>query len=366
MTPYKGLRGVLPDSEIRELFACGAIAYTTADNVGSSSLDTSLAGEAYRISAIPLPGKDQSIRSLLSRVRSSPHDLRNPIEPNSSYLMLLNERLALPDGVYGYASPKSTTGRVDVHVRLLADGVQAYDKIPEGYRGELWLEVKPMSFPCQLHRNLSLNQLRFFTEDTRITSAAGLLEMQSEVGPFVFEPDGTAITLDGTIGLNGVLPLTICMDSGCIGYESIMTGAVLDLGAKRETIDPADFFVPMRISNGILYLKKDHFYILSSNERVRVPVEYSCEMLPADHRVGEMRVHFAGYIDDGWGGASGDQLTLEVRPHEDIYLQPGQPIAMIIFEKMAKRADKSYMEKISNYKAQSGPQLAKYFRRSPG
>lgn len=363
MTPYKGLRGVLPDSEIRELVAHGAIAYTNPNNVGSSSLDTSLAGEAYRIPAIPLPAKDQTIRSLLSKVRSSPHDLRNPIEPGSSYLMLLSETLKLPQGVYGYASPKSTTGRLDIHVRLLVDGVQEYDKIPDGYEGELWLEVKPMSFPCQLHRNLSLNQLRFFTEDTRINTSAGLLEMQKEAGPFIFQPDGTPITLTELSGPKGILPLTICLDSPCIGYESIKRDAVLDLGAPKGTVDPADFFVPMRLSNGFLHLKKDHFYILSSNERVRVPVDYSCEMLPTDHRVGEMRVHFAGYIDDGWGGDTGDQLTLEVRPHEDIYLQPGQIIAMIVFEKMAKRADKPYTVKTSNYVAQSGPQLAKYFRK---
>jgi len=355
-TDYSTLKGVLPDSIIKDLIADGCIMHANGNYVGSSSLDTSLAGEGFRISGSARPVEGQTVRSLIKKLRPSTFSIHDALEPGGVYLLRLNEKMALPPAVYGYANPKSTTGRDDLHVRLLVDGVGSYDTIPHGYKGELWLEVKPMSFFCQASCGLALNQLRFFTADTRIKSPQELLAMHEKEGPVVFRRDGSAMTFNEHSSPDGSVMLTIYMEPGSIGYEAKGTHEVLDLSA-RGGLDPKKFFFPKDMTDGLLFLQKDRFYILSTDERVRVPVDYACEMRPIDDRFGEIRVHYAGYIDDGWEGP----ITLEVRTKEDTYLQVGQPIARIVYERMAKRADKPYTVKESRYSNQTGPKLARHF-----
>ena len=55
--------------------------------------------------------------------------------------MRLNELLDLPRDVYGITNNKSSSGRINLQTRLIVNGVPAFDYVPRGYRGELWLEV---------------------------------------------------------------------------------------------------------------------------------------------------------------------------------------------------------------------------------
>ena len=58
------------------------------------------------------------------------------------YLAEIEEVLELPPGVWGRTNPKSSTGRLDVFVRVLTEHGYAFDTIPEGYRGRLFLELR--------------------------------------------------------------------------------------------------------------------------------------------------------------------------------------------------------------------------------
>ena len=116
----------------------------------------------------------------------------------------------------------------------------------------------------------------------------------------------------------------------------------------------------------MLFLRRGSFYIFYTNEFVRVPPGYACEMAPVDIRNGEYRSHYAGYIDPGWGGEEGRPLVLEVRPFDDnILLYHGQPICILVYEKMTDIPDIIYGEKAgSNYFYQKGPVLSKHFKRA--
>jgi hypothetical protein len=57
------------------------------------------------------------------------------LEKGCVYIAELQERLRLPPGVSGRANPKSSTGRVDVFVRLLTDRTVAFDDVATGYEG---------------------------------------------------------------------------------------------------------------------------------------------------------------------------------------------------------------------------------------
>jgi dCTP deaminase len=62
------------------------------------------------------------------------------------------------------ANPKSSTGRLDVLTRLITDQRTAFDRIEKGYRGKLYLEIAPLSFPIVVKPGVRLNQVRFQAE----------------------------------------------------------------------------------------------------------------------------------------------------------------------------------------------------------
>ena len=110
---------------------------------------------------------------------------------------------------------------------------------------------------------------------------------------------------------------------------------IIDL-AKPGAHDAGDFFRPIHACSRRPYLtlEKDHFYILCTKERVSVPNALSAEMVPFSHNVGELRAHYAGFFDPGFGyGRSGEVRgtigVLEVRPHETISIYDGQPICLM-------------------------------------
>ncbi|MCQ4062479.1 2'-deoxycytidine 5'-triphosphate deaminase, partial [Klebsiella pneumoniae] len=68
------------------------------------------------------------------------------LEKGCVYIVRLQERLTLPRGLIARANPKSSTGRVDVFVRLLTDHGASFDDVAEGYDGPLYLEIAPQTF----------------------------------------------------------------------------------------------------------------------------------------------------------------------------------------------------------------------------
>lgn len=362
------LLGALPAQKITELIASKCIIGAQLEHVSPASLDLTITDELYEIRGLILPQAGESIRDLLSLMEAKPSDIAQPIACNKLYLAKLNESLALPQQVYGYCNPKSSTGRLDMHVRVLADGVPRYDSItPKGYTGELWVAIAPKSFSIQLHTGTPLTQLRLFTGDSRFSELDLELSMR---GGLVWHPTEDRILQYSEMVTNdqdGAVVLTALVEEGLCGYECIAKPEqVLDV-AKIGHYEAAEFFTPILIDDGALRLKRDKFYILSGAERVKIPPTLASEMVPMDERSGDFRSHYAGFLDPGWGwGATGAgkgrPFTLEVRPFEDLVVRAGQPIAKIKFEQMVEAPDKHYDIKQSNYLQQTGPKLGKQFK----
>jgi dCTP deaminase len=129
----------------------------------------------------------------------------------------------------------------------------------------------------------------------------------------------------------------------------------------------ADFFEPVsRPAGGFLYLEQDRFYILVTRERVAVPADLACEMVPYDPTAGDFRAHYAGFFDPGWGLRAGRTVglpaVLEVRPHtDDLILRHGQPIAAMAYEILQQPCTRLYGECGNTYADQDGPRLSKHF-----
>lgn len=357
--------GILTDKAIGELHAQGGIATARAfdeDQVQPASLDLRLGNVAYRIRASFLPGKENTVAEKLERFKLHELDLANGaiLETGCVYLVPLMESLALPEHVEASANPKSSTGRLDIFTRVIADGSQAFDQIGPGYHGPLYLEVSPSTFPVVVRSGSRLSQIRFRTGHA-ILDDASLLELhRTETLVATAEPN----IHNGGIGLS--IDLTGDED-GLVGYRGKRHTGLVDVDRKAAH-DVLDFWEPIyNRGSGDLVLDPDEFYILVSREAVHVPPLYAAEMVPFDPMVGEFRVHYAGFFDPGFGhvhaGGAGARGVLEVRSHEvPFILEHGQLVGRLVYEHMLERPQQLYGTDLgSNYQAQ-GLKLSKHFR----
>ena len=100
--------------------------------------------------------------------------------------------------ISGGANPKSSTGRIDVFTRLITDYAPSFDRIEPGYRGPLYAEICPQTFPVLVRKGSRLNQLRIRHGSPSFGDAA--LRRLHEQSPLVDgEPnidDGLALSID--------------------------------------------------------------------------------------------------------------------------------------------------------------------------
>ncbi len=357
--------GILPAQAIRALAETGEIVpaeHFGARQVQPASLDLRLGDIAYRVRASFLPGPGISVRDRLEQLSLHEIDLRESavLETGCVYVVPLLESLALSKGLSAAANPKSSTGRLDVFTRVIADGVASFDTIPEGYSGALYAEICPQTFPIVVRRGTTLSQIRFRSGQPTISDAQLAELHQSDV----LVSGGASADIQGGIALSVDL---VGDKNGLIGYRAKRHTGLVDVDAPGSCA-LLDYWEPIHVRGGNrLILDPDQFYILASKEAVHVPPMYAAEMVPFNPLVGEFRVHYAGFMDPGFGhaqaGGKGARVVLEVRSHKvPFILEDGQIIGRLIYERMAAKPDKLYgVDLGSNYQAQ-GLKLSKHFK----
>ena len=303
--------GILPCQSIDDLIAQGAIGSATpfdVDQVQPASLDLRLGARCWRVRASFLPRR------------------------GCVYIAQLQEHLSLPKGISARANPKSSTGRVDVFVRLLSDRQPAFDDVAEGYEGPTYIEIAPQTFSILVRTGTRLNQLRLKR---------------------------------GTTSQLRIKSVGVDLSDGIAGFRGRRHAGVIDMD-KVDGHDPREFWEPLIPIRGELLLDPGEFYILASKEAIEIPVLEAAEMTPIDPSVGEFRVHYAGFFDPGFGtaeaGAVGSKGVLEVRSHETPFLlEDGQTVARLVYEPLTAKPERLYGEGGSHYQRQ-GLKLSKHFR----
>lgn len=337
---------IWPSQRIRTAIGQGIIRADVPiepSQIQPASMDLRLGTCAYRVPASFLPGRHRTVSERLSELSTHSVDLNRPsvLERDCLHIIPLLEELRLEAGTSARANPKSSSGRLDIFVRLITDHGTAFDDIPDGYVGPLYAEVVPRSFPVIASAGVSLNQIRFREHDG--------------------QPGGTKRTSAVTINLQPTEP------DGVVGYRARRTAGLVDL-SRPQAHPRGDFWEPMTLVSGRreLVLVPDEFYILASLEDVRVEADEAAEMIAYDTSVGEARVHYAGFLDPGFGlpeaGGLGSKVVLEVRSHDvPFLLEHGQRVGTLEYEAMQDRPDHLYGQGIrSNYQGQ-GLRLAKHF-----
>ena len=332
-------QGVLSDHEIRALFEAGQIIADYRSDmraVQPASLDLRLGDIAFRVRASFLPGKDRSVEATLAEPGLQMHkvDLTSGavLETGCVYIVPMQERLLLSDDISGRANPKSSTGRIDVFTRVVTDKGEAFDDVPAGYKGPLFLEISPRTFSILARSGDTHAQLRL-----RRGSAPDTHEKT------------VSIDLHDDHG-------------GPVGWRAKRHAGVVDLHGIGAH-DPKEFWEPVHPSRGRIVLNPEEFYILASRETVQVPNLEAAEMAPIAPELGEFRAHYAGFFDPGFGtNDGGSRAVLEVRSRDvPFILEHGQPVAKLVYEPMATAPDAPYGGAGSNYQGQ-GLKLSKHFR----
>jgi dCTP deaminase len=371
--------GILPSQEIRKLLAMGAVRASDAipeAHVQPASLDLRLGTTAYRVQASFLPGAKFTVEDKLRDLTMSRLDLSNStvMEKGCVYIVPLMEELALPAEVTAKANPKSTTGRLDIFVRLITDHGIEFENVPAGYKGKLYAEIVPRTFTVAVKAGMRLNQIRFIYRNPP-TDDDLLLDLDKVHG-LVFEGndagDDELVHAQVDRGLAFSINLKARQKGEILAYKARKNAPLIELD-KINHYEPELFWEQVReggsgLRGECLILDPGDFYILASKEKVRVPGNYAAEMVPFDPSVGEFRVHYAGFFDPGFGfGANdikGTPAVLEVRAHEVPFLiEHGQIVGRLVYYPLLNEPDKIYGVGIGSSYQQQALTLSKQFKR---
>ncbi len=359
-----GPAGILPAQAIRGLIADGALRLAIPPEPGQiqpASIDLRLGRRALRVRASFLPGRGAKVVDKLTDLTLHELDITQGavFETGCVYIVPLLEGLTLPAAISASTNPKSSTGRLDVFTRVIADGVAAFDQIPAGYNGPLYAEICPQTFPIVARQGSKLSQIRFRTGNPR-ESDDTLRKLQAEhllvSGGRADIDDGVALSVD----LKGDA-------SGLVGYRAKRHTGVVDVDAPASC-DTLDYWEPIRARGAPrLVLDPDQFYILASKEAVHIPPTHAAEMMPFNPLVGEFRVHYAGFMDPGFGhaaaGGEGSRVVLEVRSHKvPFILEDGQIIGRLVYERLTEVPDQLYGAGLGSHYQAQGLKLSKHFR----
>ena len=348
--------------------------FTVPDElIQPASIDLRLGEVAWPLRCSFLPDSESSVEEKLRDL--SPNDVFGEVplssgavlERDRPYLVPLIEELHLPENVRAKANPKSSTGRLDVFTRVITDKNHRFDEVRHGYRGKLYLEVVPRSFAIKVTAGLSLNQLRLVQGDARLSDTE-IYELHDEF-PLLYE--GKHPLKASQLSVSNGLFLSLDLEAGVegervVGYRAKKNSHPIDLGSRGNRA--ADYWEPVHAEEGNrIVLEPEIFYLLISAERVCIPPEYAAEMMAYDPTAGELRTHYAGFFDPGFGWDPaghrfGSRAALEVRARDvPFMIEHRQPVCKLAFEHTREEPDVLYGSELgSNYQGQE-TMLSKHF-----
>lgn len=369
-----GAQGVLPSQALTKAVELGMIDAgdfrIPTSSIQPASIDLRLGEVAYRIRCSFLPDT-RPVEVKLKEFVVDELDLRREgavLETNRPYLIPLIEELQLPRELKGKTNPKSSTGRLDVFTRVITDQSFRFDEIRPGYRGRLYLEVVPLSFTVRVRQGLALNQLRLATGSPRLNDEE--IRSLHQEHPLLYR-EGRPVPTNDLVTADGVfLSLDLRGDpTGRVGYRAKDFAPPLEM-YREAAYDWEDYWEPVHREDGDrIVLAPGRFYLLLSDEAVEIPPGYAAEMAAYDPTSGELRTHYAGFFDPGFGFDAagrfhGSRAALEVRAHDvPFMIDHRQRVCKLSFERLVEEPQVLYGESIGSAYQQQTDTLSRHFRR---
>jgi dCTP deaminase len=339
--------GVLNKKQMQALANNGIL---TATNIGEASLDVSLTNEAYRmLQGSVKPGGDDrysvTLRNpLLAEKMDVPADGIFTLDIQKTYVFKLADRLDpvfAKIGIHGQATAKSSVGRVDVLARLIVDGMDQYERFDsrslQSQSGDMYLELTPFTFRVKVKAGICLSQLRLFYGDPKNVEMSG-----DAICHTVFK-EATALDASLSVDLENTKIGGLEVAAFCA--ERDKSDEPICLWKADVLADPCKNWKFIKSDgNKRLKIENDRFYILRSKERIRVPAGIAINCKASDETIGEMRIHYAGFVHPWFGdrddGENGTPLIFEVRGHQvDVSLRHGERMANLTLYRMSENAE---------------------------
>jgi dCTP deaminase len=369
-------KGVLPSQRLRDAVSREWMVAgdwrIPRESIQPASVDLRLGDHAWALRCSFLPDSHSTVEEKVEDLAFERIDLRDGVtlERDRPYLVPLIERLRLPQDIRAKANPKSSTGRLDMFTRVLTDRNHRFDEIAAGYHGSLYLEIVPRTFAIRVKTGLALNQVRLISGDARLSDEE-LVVLHREL-PLLYldsHPLG-----ESELSLADGLFLSLDVSGPAeriVGYRAKKNSLPIDL-TRVGTLKWRDYWEPVHPERGgRIVLEPEVFYLLLSAEGVAIPPAYAAEMLAYDPTAGELRTHYAGFFDPGFGysrdhARHGSRAALEVRARDVSFMvEHRQPVCKLAFERMAEDPDVLYGKDVgSNYQGQQ-TMLSKHFLEQP-
>ena len=355
-------KGALPAQQIVALYKKNCIKCTnpfTDNQIQPASIDLRLSRKCWEVEASFLPGNKTSVRQKLSKLKTKEIDLGTfkTLTKGKIYIIQIQEELNLPSNISAVANAKSSTGRLDILTRLISDNSSCFDRIKKGYNGRIYVEIAPISFSITIKHGITLNQLRFHHYQ-QIISDRNLEKLNARY-KIVDNPTQIDDGITMSVNLKGD-------KNEPIGFKAKQNCPAINL-SKLNFYKVETYWEKLSPKKGYITLNPGAFYILRSKEYITIPPQTAAEMVPYEVRMGEFRVHYAGFFDPGFGFTNNikdqrSKAVLEIRCHETPFiLEDGQIIGKLIYEKLSGIPNAVYGETMgSNYQGQK-LKLSKHF-----
>lgn len=206
--------------------------------------------------------------------------------------------------------------------------------------GDMFIEIIPISFGVTLNKGASLSQLRLFNGKPEES--------------MIKERDFIKSILHGSADGEGFL--TVDISNTKINNEEAAAFCACNKSAENLYIDicetddrnkpcPSSYWRFVKSEdNKHLKLENGKFYLLRSKERIELPSGIAVYAKAMDETLGEMRIHYAGFVHPFFGKNRLDQKTgtpliFEVRAHNvDVTLCDGERLAKLNFYRMSENA----------------------------
>jgi dCTP deaminase len=379
--------GALNKPQMSKLLQGGFITCGSSEPaLDHSSMDLTLTDEVYEMlkgSVKPSEiGYEWFITKskLAKRLPASFPDGSFKLEKTKTYVVRLREkldaRLRKAGVIHGQATAKSSVGRVDVLARLIVDGMTTYECFdPTGLQngsGEMFLEITPITFDVKVKEGISLSQLRFFYGSPREVVINSLPLFNTIFRDPEHKDESLTVNLsEATIGDPKATP---CSGIAFRSKARSEKREPVPLWTVDDKPDPCAYWNIEVADDERLYIEQDVFYILRSKEKLCVPSGIAIYCRASDETMGEMRIHYAGFVRPYFGlfrgdGKKGTPLIFEVRGHQvPVSLADKEKMANLIFYRMSQDApDLTEEEKTKEAKGYSSQdlKLSKFFAEWP-
>ena len=285
-----------------------------------------------------------------------------------TYLFKLKEKITFKQDahIHGQATAKSTVGRMDVLARLIVDGTHQYEGFDPNAlalgSGEMYLEITPMTFNVRVKPGIRLSQLRLFRGRPEDCEIRGQKVYESLLHG---KPDQE---MDGSLSVD-LQPISISGNDVCAFWANRMQerDEPIDLWEHKNGEKPSPCtYWKFRSADDHRRIKveKTHFYIIRSKEKIILPGSVAIYCRASDETIGEMRIHYAGFVHPFFGTerqdcTDGTPLMFEVRGHDvNVSLKDDEKMAQLVFYRMSepctkKRKKKPPSDRASSYNEQT-------------